>query len=112
MNVPVTYDEKRERCKTCIYYRECDNGWKFPCDECLGSVATLVDPEKDYYEKGNRIRKFNVGYYRCGDHESIEEPARYMVIYGHNEKEVELKFNRAYRHLKYTFGWAEAIDVQ
>lgn len=115
MDVPMNYDEKLKRCKTCMHYRERDEhdgSWMFPCDQCLGSIATLVDPKKDYYEKGNRTRKFNVCYYRCGDHESIEEPARFMVVYGQDEKEIKSKFNYAYRHLKYTFGWAEAIDAQ
>jgi hypothetical protein len=48
----ASYAEKKARCKTCKYARiEAASTWGWPCDECLGAVSTLVEPNKDYYQE-------------------------------------------------------------
>lgn len=50
----MTIEEKKERCKKCIFSRINErDGWCWPCDSCAGAIVTLVEPVKDYYEEGD-----------------------------------------------------------
>lgn len=52
----MTYAQKEERCKSCYYYNESSN-WCWPCDACVGAVATLVKPTKDYFRTRKECKK-------------------------------------------------------